>query len=129
MEGIKTAHKPLPKAVAEAEIELTKEQRAVIITIANSNLLVGLVGATQAQAEFMSTRELMGKKKQDYIRLMRAFDVIKKGWAIESPMSLTEADKISDQIHDILFDFRAKMVKTYSDFATGKNEIYEVIKE
>ena len=125
MSEIKTVHKPLPKAIAEAEIELTKEQRAVIITIANSNLLVGMIGATQAQAEFMGTREFKGKKKQDYVRLMNAFNVIKKGWAIESPISLNEADKISDEIHDLLFEFRTRMVKTYCDYALGKNDYYE----
>lgn len=107
----------LPKDVQKIQEVLTKEQRATIITIANGNLLVGLIQATETQQDFLSSREFTGTAKHEFNIFRNLSTKFVNTWRKDNPISSSESDKISEEIHELLYDMREAMVKRYIDFS------------
>jgi len=93
--------------------EITQTQKERIVTIANTNILVGMLHATITQGQYLSTRELKGRQKQDYTTFMNIANRIVKNWKIQSDEGVDLAEEMSDDIHDGLYDLREKTVKAY----------------
>ena len=106
--------------------KLTKEQRATIITIANSNLLVGLIQATETQMDYLSSREYKGKTKYQFNIFRNLSTKFVNTWRNDSPISSKESDKISEEIHELLYVMREALVKRYVDFALGNDDAVKV---
>lgn len=97
-------------------MELTEEVRKEIILVANTNLLVGLSQAVNDQILFIEKSGFKGKRKQDFQIFINASNkLIKSMTNIGNDEENDEALKISDEIHDLLFNMRARIVKEYTN--------------
>jgi len=102
--------------------ELTDKNRADILKIANTNLLVGIIKALDEQIDYLSSREFKGRQKFEFTVLRNAANNCVKSWSKESKEAENEADRISAEFHDMLYRLREKTVKKYTDFALDIKE-------
>ena len=93
--------------------KITEQQKQRLVTIANTNILVGMIHATITQGDYLSGRELRGKQKQDYTTFMNIGNRILKNWKNQSNEGNDLAQDMCDDIHDGLYDLRQKTVKAY----------------
>ena len=116
----------LPKDVQKIPEELTKEQISKIVTIANTNLLVGLIQATETQMDYLSSREFKGTTKHQFKIFRNLSTKFVDTWRNDTPASSQESDKISEEIHELLYKSREAMVKRYIDFSLGDEDAVKV---
>jgi len=101
--------------------ELTEQQRKQVVQIANVNLLVGLVHSCIDQQTFIETSQMRNKMKHDYKLFVNAGERLIREWSKHEGM-LEQAEQISDVMHNVLFDVRAKMVKEYTKYVLSEKD-------
>ena len=100
--------------------KITDEQKKRLVTIANTNILVGMLHATITQGDYLSSRELKGRQKQDYTTFKNIGNRILKNWENQSKEGNDLAQEMSDDIHNALYDLREKTVKAYIKYVENE---------